>query len=160
MSGANTLWGTPRIIGELAKLGIQVATSTVDQYRLRASKPLSPRWKSFLKNHVTDLVPIDFFIVPTIRFKLMFVLVVLAHSRRKVIHFNVRPLSGHALDPALQCAAVDGIAISKQVARRTVPREGFDDLLARGSSRSSAHRELRGRIRSWSGSSEPCVASA
>ena len=89
MSGANPLWGTPRIIGELGKLGIDVAKSTVDKYRVRPRKPSSPTWKAFLQNHLTDLVSIDFFIVPTIRFKLLFVLVVLAHSRRKVIHFNV-----------------------------------------------------------------------
>jgi putative transposase len=89
MSSANPLWGTPRIVGELAKLGIEVAKSTVDKYRVRLRKPPSPTWKAFLQNHVTDLVSIDFFIVPTIQFKLLFVLVVLAHARRKVIHCNV-----------------------------------------------------------------------
>ncbi len=89
VSGANPLWGTPRIVGELGKLGIKVAKSTVDKYRIRCRKTPSPTWKAFLKNHVNDLVSIDFFIVPTIRFKLLFVLVVFAHSRRKVLHFNV-----------------------------------------------------------------------
>jgi putative transposase len=89
VSGANPLWGTPRIVGELGKLGIKVAKSTVDKYRVRSRKPPSPTWKAFLKNHVNDLVSIDFFIVPTIRFKLLFVLIVLAHTRRKVLHFNV-----------------------------------------------------------------------
>jgi putative transposase len=89
MSSANPLWGTPRIVGELAKLGIEVAKSTVDKYRVRPRKPPSPTWKAFLQNHVTDLVSIDFFVVPTIQFKLLFVLVVLAHARRKVIHCNV-----------------------------------------------------------------------
>jgi putative transposase len=89
VSGANPLWGTLRIIGELGKLGIKVAKSTVDKYRVRPCKPSSPTWKAFLKNHVTDLVSIDFFIVPTIRFKLLLVLVVLAHARRAVIHVNV-----------------------------------------------------------------------
>jgi transposase InsO family protein len=89
ISGANPLWGTPRIVGELGKLGINVAKSTVDKYRVRSRKAPSPTWKAFLKNHVNDLVSIDFLIVPTIRFKLLFVLVVLAHSRRKVLHFNV-----------------------------------------------------------------------
>jgi putative transposase len=89
MSSANPLWGTPRIVGELRKLGIEVAKSTVDKYRVRPSKPSSPAWKAFLTTHVTDLASIDFFIVPTIRFRLLFVLVVLAHARRKVIHCNV-----------------------------------------------------------------------
>jgi putative transposase len=83
------VWGTPRIVGELAKLGIEVAKSTVDKYRVRPRKPPSPTWKAFLQNHVTDLVSIDFFVVPTIQFKLLFVLVVLAHARRKVIHCTV-----------------------------------------------------------------------
>ena len=89
MSSANPLWGTPRIVGELRKLGIEVAKSTVDKYGVRPRKLPSPTWKAFLKDHVMDLVSIDFFIVPTIRFKLLFVLVVLAHARRKVIHCNV-----------------------------------------------------------------------
>jgi putative transposase len=60
-----------------------------NKYRVRSGRTPSPTWKAFLKNHVNDLVSIDFFIVSTIRFKLLFVLVVLAHSRRKVLHFNV-----------------------------------------------------------------------
>ena len=66
-----------------------MAKSTVEKYRVRPSKPPSPTWKTFLKNHVRDLVAIDFFVVPTVRFKLLFMLVVLAHHRRKVVHFNV-----------------------------------------------------------------------
>ena len=89
VSGANPLWGTPRIVGELGKLGIQVAKSTVDKYRVRSRNAPSPTWKAFLKNHLKDLVSIDFLIVPTIGFKLLYVLIVLAHSRRKVLHFNV-----------------------------------------------------------------------
>ncbi len=89
MSEANTGWGSPRIVGELRKLGIDVAKSTVEKYRVRPKKLPSPTWKAFLKNHVRDLVSIDFFVVPTVRFKVLFVLVVLAHHRRKVVHFNV-----------------------------------------------------------------------
>ena len=89
MSEANTGWGSPRIVGELRKLGIDVAKSTVEKYRVRAKKPPSPTWKAFLNNHVKDLVSIDFFVVPTVRFKVLFVLVVLVHHRRKVLHFNV-----------------------------------------------------------------------
>jgi transposase InsO family protein len=89
VSAANPLWGTPRIVGELGKLGIKVAKSTVDKYRVRSGKGPSPTWRAFLKNHINDLVSIDVLIVPTIRFKLLYVLVVLAHSRRRVLHFNV-----------------------------------------------------------------------
>ncbi len=89
ISKANPGWGSPRIVGELRKLGIKVTQSTVDKYRVRPSNPPSPTWKAFLKNHVRDLVSIDFFIVPTVRFKVLFVLVVLSHHRRRIIHFNV-----------------------------------------------------------------------
>jgi len=89
MSEANISWGSPRIVGELRKLGINVAKSTVDRYLVRPKKPPSPTWKTFLKNHVTDSVSIDFFVVPTVRFKVLFVLVVLNHHRRRVVHFNV-----------------------------------------------------------------------
>jgi hypothetical protein len=86
---ANPTWGSPRIVGELRKLGIEVAKSTVEKYRVRPRKPPSPTWKAFLKNHVQDLVALDFFTVPTVTFRVLFVLVILAHERRRVVHFNV-----------------------------------------------------------------------
>ena len=89
ISVANPSWGSPRIVGELRKLGIDIAKSTVDKYRVRSKQSPSPTWKAFLNNHVNDLVSIDFFVVPTVRFKVLFVLVVLAHHRRRVLHFNV-----------------------------------------------------------------------
>jgi transposase InsO family protein len=89
MSAANPTWGSPRILGELRKLGLSVAKSTVEKYMIRPRKPRSPSWRSFLANHIRDLVSIDFFVVPSVRFKVLFVLVVLAHHRRWVVHFNV-----------------------------------------------------------------------
>lgn len=89
MSEANPTWGAPRIVGELAKLGINVAQSTVEKYRVRPKQPPSSTWRAFLANHVRDLVAIDFFTVPTIRNQVLFVLLVLAHDRRRVVHFNV-----------------------------------------------------------------------
>jgi putative transposase len=86
---ANPTWGAPRIVGELRKLGIEVAKSTVETYRIRPQTPSSPTWKTFLKNHVHDLVALDFFVVPTVRHKVLFVLIILAHHRRRVVHFNV-----------------------------------------------------------------------
>jgi putative transposase len=82
-------WGAPRIVGELRKLGIDVAKSTVEKYRVRPQKPPSPTWKTFLKNHVQDLVALDFFVVPTVTHTVLFVLLILAHDRRRVVHFNV-----------------------------------------------------------------------
>jgi putative transposase len=86
---ANPTWGAPRIVGELRKLGIEVAQSTVEHYRVRPRKPPSPTWKTFLKNHGQDLVALDFFTVPTATFRVLFVLVILVHERRRVIHFNI-----------------------------------------------------------------------
>ncbi len=88
MSSANARWGSPRIVGELAKLGIHVTKSTVEKYMLRPKKPPSPTWRAFLDNHVKDLVSVDFFAVPTVAFKVLFVFVVLAHARRRIVHFN------------------------------------------------------------------------
>jgi putative transposase len=89
---ANPTWGSPRIVGELRKLGIEVAKSTVEKYRTRRKQPSSPTWKTFLKNHVQELVALDFldfFVVPTVTFRVLFVLVILAHDRRRIVHFNI-----------------------------------------------------------------------
>jgi len=89
MSSANKTWGAPRIVGELAKIGITVVKSTVERYMTRQQKPPSPTWRAFLKNHVIDLVSLDFFVVPTVTFRVLFVFLILAHDRRRVVHFNV-----------------------------------------------------------------------
>jgi putative transposase len=86
---ANPTWGSPRIVGELQKVGIEVAKSTVEKYRLRPRTPSSPTWKTFLNNHVWDLAAMDFLVVPTVTFKVLFVLVILAHERRRIVHVNV-----------------------------------------------------------------------
>jgi putative transposase len=89
MSRANPLWGSPRIVGELGKIGIHVAKSTVEKYRVRPRNPPSPTWKAFLNNHVKDLVALDFFVVPTFSYKVLFALVILAPERRRIVHVNV-----------------------------------------------------------------------
>jgi putative transposase len=86
---ANPTWGSPRIVGELRKLGIDVAKSTVETYRMWPHRPPSRTWKTFLKNHVPDLVSLDFFVVPTVTHKVLFVLLILAHERRRLVHVNV-----------------------------------------------------------------------
>jgi len=86
---SNPLWGAPRIVGELRKLGITVAKSTVEKYRPCVRKPSSPTWKTFLNNHVKDIVACDFFIVPTASFKVLFVFIMLAHERRRIVHCNI-----------------------------------------------------------------------
>jgi putative transposase len=89
LATANPLWGAPRIHGELLKLGIDVAERTVSRLIPKRRAPPSQTWRTFLTNHVRDLVSIDFFTVPTARLRVLFVLVVLAHHRRRVLHFNV-----------------------------------------------------------------------
>jgi hypothetical protein len=85
----NPTWGSPRINGELTKIGIEVSTSAIEKYLVRASKPSSPTWRSFLKNHAKDIVAIDFIVVPTIRFTMLYVFIDLSVDRRRVVHFNV-----------------------------------------------------------------------
>lgn len=89
MSVANPLRGAPRIHGELLKLGINLSQATVAKYMARPRKPPSQTWRTFLNNHVRNLVSVDFFTVPTMSFRVLFVFVVLAHHRRRHLHFNV-----------------------------------------------------------------------
>jgi transposase InsO family protein len=89
MSGANPLWGAPRIHGELLKLGLEVSQATVSKYMPRHRRPPSQTWRSFIDNHLHDLVALDFFTVPTATFRVLFVLVILHHDRRRIVHFNV-----------------------------------------------------------------------
>jgi putative transposase len=86
---SNPTWGSPRIVGELRKLGITVAKSTVEKYRPRIRKPPSPTWTGFLNNHVADIVGCDFFTVPTATFRVLFVFILLAHERRRIVHVNI-----------------------------------------------------------------------
>src|SRR4029077_16749582 len=89
MARANPLWGAPRIHGELRKLGFEIAQATVSKYLVRRRTPPSQTWRTFLANHVGSLASVDFFTVPTVTFKVLFVFVVLAHARRRVVHVNV-----------------------------------------------------------------------
>jgi hypothetical protein len=83
------LVGCTRIHGELLKLGIAVAQSTVARYLPRSRKPPSQTWRTFLTNHLAQTAAIDFFTVPTATFRVLFVFVVLSHERRRVVHFGV-----------------------------------------------------------------------
>ncbi len=89
MSLANPFWGAPRIHGELLKLGIEISETTVAKYMPRSRRPPSQSWRAFLDNHLKDLVSIDFFTVPSATFHVLFVLIVLSHDRRRILHFNV-----------------------------------------------------------------------
>ena len=89
MCRENPSWGAPRIHGELLKLGIDIGESSVSKYMVHGRKPPSQTWRTFLENHAQQLVSIDFFTVPTIRFQVLYVFLVLAHDRRRILHFNV-----------------------------------------------------------------------
>ncbi len=89
MSRANPTWGAPRIHGELLKLGIDIGETSVSKYMVRHRKPPSQTWRTFLENHVKNLVSVDFFTVPTLRFQVLYVFLVLAHDRRRILHFGV-----------------------------------------------------------------------
>ncbi len=90
MSRENPLWGAPRIRAELRLLGHQVAKSTVAKYMVRRKgKPPSQTWRTFLRNHVASLASMDFFVVPTVTFQLLYAFLILRHDRRRVVHFAV-----------------------------------------------------------------------
>ena len=89
MARENSTWGAPRIHSELQLLGYVVAESTVAKYMCRPRKPPSQTWRTFLENHVGDIASIDFLVVPTVRFRLLYCFVVLRHEQRRVVHFNV-----------------------------------------------------------------------
>lgn len=89
MCRENATWGAPRIQSELALLGFTIDETTVAKYMIRQRKPPSQTWRTFLENHVSDIAAIDFFVVPTVRFQLLYCFIVLRHERRRVVHFNV-----------------------------------------------------------------------
>jgi putative transposase len=86
---ANPLWRAPRIHGELLKLGIAVSERTVSRILRTVQRPPSQTWKTFLQNHIGEIVATDFFIVPTVSLRVLFVFLVVEHQRRKVLHFAV-----------------------------------------------------------------------
>jgi transposase InsO family protein len=85
----NPLWGAPRIHGELLKLGIDIGETSVGKYMIRHRRPPSQTWRTFLDNHLTTLVSVDFFTVATIRFHILYVFLILAHDRRRILHVGV-----------------------------------------------------------------------
>jgi transposase InsO family protein len=89
MSIENSLWGAPRIHGELLKLGFEVAQSSVAKYMVKRRGPPSQGWQTFLRNHAPDIAAMDLFVVPTIGFKLLYGFVIIRLDRRDVVWINV-----------------------------------------------------------------------
>jgi len=91
MAEMNVGWGAPRIHGELLKLGIEMSEITVSRYMPKLPPPAGSRqrWATFLRNHLHETLAIDFAVVPTATFGILYVFFVLSLERRRVLHFNV-----------------------------------------------------------------------
>ena len=85
---ANPLWRAPRIHGELRTLGIDVSERTVSRLLTGVTRRPSQTWHTFLTNHIASAAAMDFFTVPTLRGRVLFVVVVLSHHRRRILHLN------------------------------------------------------------------------
>jgi transposase InsO family protein len=118
MACTNPLWRAPRIHGELRKLGIEVSERTVSRVLRTVKRPPSQTWKTFLQNHIGEIVAIDFFTVPTIRLRVLFVFLVLEHQRRKILHFGVTE------HPSAEWAGQQVVeALTEQGAKRYLVRD-------------------------------------
>jgi transposase InsO family protein len=91
MSAENPLWGAPRIHGELLKLGFEVGQSSVAKYMVKRCGPPSQGWRTFLRNHAPDIGAMDLFVVPTIGFDLLYVLVIVRLARRDLVWIDATP---------------------------------------------------------------------
>ena len=102
MVAENPTWGAPRIHGELLMLGFAVSERTISRWIKCASKDPEParRWLSFLRNHREAIAAMDFFSVPTVTFGVLYGFFIIAHDRRRILHYNVTPPSDQRLDRA------------------------------------------------------------
>ncbi len=142
---ANPLWGAPRIHGEWQKLGVDVSERTVSRLLGRPRRPPSQTWRTFLTNHVAALASIDFFTVPTVTGRVLFVLVVLLHHRRRIVHVNVtehptalwtaqQMIEALPNDTAPRWLVRDRDAIYGDTFRRRVARMGIAEVISTPSS--------------------------
>src|ERR1035438_9274113 len=91
MVAENPTWGAPRIHGELKMLGFDTSERTVLRWMRRVPRSPEPakRWMTFLSNHREGIAAMDFFTVPTVTFGVLYCFFVIAHDRRRILHFNV-----------------------------------------------------------------------
>ena len=114
VSRANPLWGAPRIHGELLKVGIDVAQSTVAKYMVKGRRPPSQSGTTFLRNHADGIASVDFFVVPTATFKLLFGFVILRHDRRRLVHVAVTANpTADWIRPSRWIARRSGVSLSR-----------------------------------------------
>src|SRR5260221_1459761 len=164
MSQANPLWGAPRIHDELLTLGICIGQTAVAKHMIRSLRPLSPNWRTFLRNQMDGIAAVDMFVIATVTFRILYVMVVLGHDRRKIVHFDVTPSTprrsgSHARSPKL----------SRGTPRRAIYCGTVTHPMARASAgaskrwasrRLSRHHDRPGRMPMSSGSSAPFATSA
>src|SRR5438128_2209426 len=145
MAAANPLWGAPRIHGELGKVGVEVSERTVSRLLRRPRRPPSQTWRAFLTNHVAALSSIDFFTVPTVTGRVLFVFVVLLHHRRQIVHFNItehptaawtaqQVIDAFPYDAAPRWLLRDRDAIYGEAFRQRVAGMGIEEVLSAPSS--------------------------
>jgi len=111
MAEMNVAWGAPRIHGELLKLGIVISEITVSRHmpkRLPAAGSRQ-RWATFMHNHLHETLAIDFAVVPTVTFGIVYVFFVLSLARRRVLHFNVtrHPTAAWTAQQVVEACAFD-----------------------------------------------------
>ncbi len=163
MSRENPLWGAPRIHGELLKLGIEIGETSVSKYLLRSPKPPSQTWKTFLDSHFKNLVSVDFFTVPTIRFQILYVFLVLSHERRRILHFAVTThptaeWTAHQLREAFPWDSAPRYLLRDR--DRIFGQDFVEQVKAMGPSRCCRRRAPHGSVRMSSASSVRSAASA
>ena len=141
MQASNIGWGAPRIHGELLKLGIEVSQATVSKYMLQSTKPPPQPWRTFIDNHADCLAAMDFFTVPTARFRVLYVFIVLSHDRRKVLHFNATEhptaqwteqqlVEAFPFDTNPRYLMRDRDAIYGEKVRRRIKSLGIDEIIS------------------------------
>lgn len=154
MAAANPLWGAPRIHGELQTLGVDVSERTVSRLLAPHTRPPLQTWKTFLTNHFTSAAAVGFFTVPTLTGRILFVLVVLSHCRRCIVHFNIteHPTAAWAAQQVVEAFPDDTAPKWLHRDRDSIYSESFRRRVAAwASQRLSPLRRARGRIRTWNG---------
>ena len=151
MSRENPIWGAPRIHSELMKLDIKISEASIAKYMVRSPKPPSQTWRTFLKNHVSQLASVDFFTVHSVWFEVLFVFIVLAHDRRRrIVHFQCYDspngrMDGAASTPSLPVRYGSSIFVARSRSNvwPGVPQSSRSNEYQRSSQRSAVSLATR-----------------
>ena len=150
MATANPLWGAPRIHGELRTLGVDVSERTVSRLLQRHPRPPSQTWRTFLTNHIVSAVSMDFFVVPTLTGRILFVLDCCriaggtsCISTSRIIR-RPRGRLNKWSTPFRMTQRLDGCT---EIATASTARSFSGDWRAWALLKSSLRRRVRGRIR-------------